>query len=124
MNNKIIFLYILLLLFHVAHVFEEVWGRFWILDRIFGMGWFLVVNWLLFCIPVFIFYFLLQNKKPAVYLALIYSVIMVLNGLVHNIATIATGKYFGGFAGAGTGILLISTGIPLAYMLWGVRKKV
>jgi hypothetical protein len=123
MNKKIILLYLLLLLFHIAHVFEEVWGRFWILDQIFGPGWFLIINWLLFCIPVFILYFLLQNKKPAVYLALIYAVIMVINGLGHNIMTLAAGKYFGGYAGGFTGLLLILTGIPLAYMLWGVRKK-
>lgn len=124
MNKKIIILYLLLLLFHVAHVFEEAWGRFWLMDQVFGLGRFLVINWFLFSIPVFIFYFLLQNKRTAVYLALIYSVIMILNGLVHNIATIATGKYFGGFAGGWTGILLILTGLPLAYMLWGIRKNV
>jgi hypothetical protein len=123
MNKKIIFFYLLLLLFHVAHVMEEAWGRFWLMNEIFGLGWFLVINWFLFSIPVFIFYFLLQNKKPAVYLALIYAVIMVINGLGHNIMTLATGKYFGGYAGGFTGIFLILTGVPLAYMLWGIRKN-
>jgi hypothetical protein len=124
MKNKIIIFYLLLLLFHVAHVFEEVWGRFWIMDSIFGAGWFLVVNWLLLCIPFTLFYFTLNEKRWAYKLSIVYAGIMILNGLGHNIATIVTGRYFGGFAGGFTGIGLIIIGPALIYyLLKGLPRK-
>jgi hypothetical protein len=46
---------------------------------------------------------------------------MVLNGIGHNVATILTGRYFGGFAGCFTGIGLIILGGLLFYNL---SKKV
>jgi hypothetical protein len=55
-NSKVILFYLLMLVGHVAHFLEEVWGRFWLMDAVFGLGWFLVVNWVLFCIPVVILY--------------------------------------------------------------------
>jgi len=33
-KNKVIIFYLLLIVNHVAHVFEEVWGRFWILNEV------------------------------------------------------------------------------------------
>ena len=116
-KNKIIILYLLLLLFHIAHVFEEVWGRFWIMDSIFGLGWFLIINWLLLCIPFVFFYLVLNEKRWAYILSIVYAGIMILNGVVHNIATIVTGRYFGGFAGGFTGIGLIIIGLALIYYL-------
>jgi hypothetical protein len=123
-KNKIIILYLLLLLFHVGHVFEEVWGRFWIMDSIFGTGWFLVLNWLLLCIPFVIFYYVLNEKRWAYKLSIVYAGIMILNGLGHNIATIVTGRYFGGFAGGFTGIGLIIIGTILIYYLAKGLKEI
>ncbi len=115
-------LYFLLLSAHVAHVFEEVWGRFWILDRL-GLGWFLAINWLLFCIPLTLFYFVLRNKRWAYNLSIVYAAFMALQGIFHNVATIVTGRYYDGFAGGFTGILLVLFGLPLAYYLWKGRAR-
>jgi hypothetical protein len=122
-KNKIIIFYLLLLLLHVAHVFEEVWARFWIMDSIFGVGWFLIINWLLLCIPVVLFYYVLKEKRLAYILSFFYASLMFLNGLGHNIATIVTGKYFGGFAGGFTGIGFIIIAPALIYYLLKDIKK-
>jgi hypothetical protein len=96
---------------HVAHIFEETWGRFFLIDSAFGLGWFLVTNWVLF------FYFVLNDKPWAYYMSMVYAGIMFLNGFVHNIATIVTGKYFNGFAGGYTGIGLIVIAPLMIYYL-------
>ncbi|MBN1221033.1 MAG: hypothetical protein JXM69_19080 [Anaerolineae bacterium] len=116
-NSKIILFYLLMLVGHVAHVLEEVWGRFWLMDSFFGLGWFLVANWVLFCIPVVCFYFVLHQKRWAYYLSIIYAGVMILNGIGHNVATLVTGNYFGGFAGGYTGLGLIVIGLPTTYYL-------
>ena len=116
-RKRLILLFLAMLLFHVAHVLEEIWGRFWIMEAIFGLGWFVLVNWLLFCIPVAIFYFILIGKRPAITLGIIYAAIMVVNGIVHNSATLITGRYFDGFAGGFSGIALMAVGIPLIVAL-------
>ena len=116
-NSKIILFYLLMLVGHVAHILEETWGRLWLIDAFYGLGWFLVANWALFCIPVVVFYFVLHEKRWAFYLSMIYAGIMILNGVGHNIATIVTGRYFGGFAGGYTGIGLLLIGPPMIYCL-------
>lgn len=110
-------LYLLLLVGHVAHVFEEVWGRFWFVGAFGGLGGFLVVNWVLLCAPVALLYFVLHGRRWAYGLAMVYAGIMVLNGIVHNVATIVSGRYFDGFAGGYTGIGLFLAG-GLLYSLW------
>lgn len=117
-NSKVILFYLLMLVGHLAHVFEEIWGRFWLMDAVFGLGWFLVVNWVLFCIPIVLFYFVLREKRWAFYLSMIYAGVMILNGVGHNIAMMVTGWYFGGFAGGHAGIALILIGPPLISYLW------
>jgi hypothetical protein len=118
MNDKqVVALYLLVLLGHVAHVFEEVWGRFWLMEAVYGLGWFLVANWALFCIPVVIFYFILQEKRWAYGLGMVYAGVMTLNGLGHNAATLLTGRYFGGFAGGYTGIAFLILGPLLIHFL-------
>jgi hypothetical protein len=116
-NSKIVLLYLLMLVGHVAHILEEIWGRFWLIDAFFGLGWFLVANWVFFCIPVVVFYSVLHEKRWAFYLGMIYAGIMTLNGVGHNIATIVTGSYFGGFAGGYTGIGLLLIGPPMIHHL-------
>jgi hypothetical protein len=115
-NNKLIILYLLMLVAHVAHVFEETWGRFWILNHV-GLGMYLTINWILFCIPVTLFYFVLKNKPWALKVSIIYAVFMALQGIGHNVATMITGKYFDGFAGGYTGIVLLLIGPALIYSL-------
>jgi hypothetical protein len=115
-KNKILILYLLLLINHVAHVFEEVWGRFWILNHI-DLGMYLSVNWVLFCIPVLLFYFVINDKQWAYKLSIIYAGFMILQGIGHNVATIISERYFDGFAGGYTGIGLIIVGSVLIYYL-------
>jgi len=116
-KDKVILFYLLMLLNHVAHILEETWGRFWLIDSVFGLGGYLVGNWILFCIPVFLFYQVLNEKRWAIRLSIVYAGFMMLNGIGHNVATILTGKYFGGFAGGYTGIGLIIIGGWLMYYL-------
>ena len=110
-------LYLSLLAFHVAHVFEEVWGRFFLMNAVYGLGWYLVANWILLCIPLAILYLILLKKPLALKLGAIYTAVMILNGFGHNIATLVTGRYFDGFAGGFTGIGLVLVGIPLTIFL-------
>ena len=99
---------------HVAHVFEEIWGRFWLLNKV-GLQLYLTINLVLFCIPVLLFYFILNEKRWAYKLGILYAGFMGLQGIGHNIATIITGKYFDGFAGGYTGIGMLIIGSALIY---------
>jgi hypothetical protein len=117
MNNyKVIIFYLLMLMNHVAHIFEETWGRFFILNKI-GLGWFLSINWMLLCIPVITFYFVLRNKLWAIKLSIVYAAFMALQGVGHNIITIIKGRYFDANAGGFTGIGMIIIGSALTYYL-------
>lgn len=113
MKSRAVFFYLLMLLAHIAHVFEEVWARFWILQRI-GLAGFLAVNWVLFSIPVALLYFILHRKRWAFQLGILYAGFMGVQGLGHNIATIVTGRYFDGYAGGFSGIAMILISWPLA----------
>jgi hypothetical protein len=57
------------------------------------------------------------ERQIAHYLSIVYVAVMVLNGIGHHVATIVTGRYFGGFAGGFSGIGLILFGVPLSYFL-------
>jgi hypothetical protein len=105
-----------MLLAHVAHIFEEILGRFWLLNK-FGPGWYLTGNWILLCIPVILFFFVLNDKLWAYKLSVIYAGFMGMQGIGHNIATIITGRYFNGFAGGYSGIALLIISIPMIYYL-------
>jgi hypothetical protein len=115
-RNKIRLLYLLLLLFTVAHMFEEAWGRFWI-SQVLGLGWFLALNWLLLCIPFTFFFFILLEKRWAYYAGMLYGAFMTINGAGHIILTLATGRYFDYAAGAASGVALITLGPILTCLL-------
>jgi hypothetical protein len=112
MKSRAVLFYLLMLLAHTAHVFEEVWARFWILQKI-GLAGFLAVNWVLFSIPVALLYFILRRKRWAFQLGILYAGFMGVQGFGHNIATIVTGRYFDGYAGGFTGIAMILISWPL-----------
>ncbi|MFX0095342.1 MAG: hypothetical protein ACFFBD_26645 [Candidatus Hodarchaeota archaeon] len=109
-------LFLLMLVLHIAHVFEEIWGEFWMID-ILSLKLFLVINWILYCIIIGLFYFMLEKRKWAYQLAIIYAGFMGLQGIAHVLATIISGNYFGGFAGGVTGLAVFITSIPLVYHL-------
>jgi hypothetical protein len=123
-KNTLIRVYLLMLVIHVGHVFENVWGRFWIMSAVLGIGWFLVVNWILFCIPVALFYGVLRNKRWAYTLSMVYAAIMILNGVGHNVATLVTRRYWDGFAGGVTGIGLVLIGLSMIYQLRATGSRV
>ena len=116
-RDRVIALYLAMLAAHMAHVLEEVCGRFWIMDAVFGTGWFCAVNALLFCVPLAVFYYFLQGRKAAAYCALGYAAVMLLNGIGHNVMTLATGRYFRGYAGCITGAALICLSLPMMHYL-------
>ena len=120
-DRAIVLSYLFLLAFHVAHVFEEIWGRFWLIGNVFDIGHFLLINWVLFLIPLCIFYFVLRESRRAYVYAILYGGIMVANGLGHGIMTVITGRYFDGFAGAISGIGLIPSGL---FLLFAVLRKI
>ena len=117
--RTVVALYLLLLLGHAAHVCEEVWGRFWLIRVYHGLGWFLAANGVLFAVPAIMLYFVVLGRRIGYRFAAVYSIIMILNGLGHNAATVITGRYFDGFAGGYTGIALIVTG---SAMLWCLAR--
>lgn len=108
--------YLGLLAFHVAHILEEIGGRFFLLDKL-GFPAFAAVNWALFCLSLGIFYFWLTGRRWARPLSLIYAGVMVLNGIGHNIMTLVTGRYRGGYAGGFSGIGLAFSGLWLLALL-------
>jgi hypothetical protein len=117
MQSKVIPFYLLMLLGYIAHVFEEIWGRFWLLNKM-GLGWYLTGNGLLFCVPVVLFYFILNRRRWAYLFSLVYAGFMGLQGLGHAAATLMTGKYFDGFAGGYSGIGLLVISLPMILFLW------
>ena len=116
-KDRIVLCYLLMLVGHIAHVFEEIWGRFWILNKV-GLGMYLAINWVLFCIPVLLFYFVMNDKRWAYRLSIIYAGFMGLQGIGHTVATVFTGRYFNGFSGGYSGIGLMIISLPMMYYLW------
>ncbi len=123
-RRRIILFLLVLIFFHAAHILEEVWANFWPVGRYYSQETFIILNLIFFAIPLFMLYYFLLEKKWSVYLCLIYGIVMTLNGLGHNIMTLVTGKYFGGFAGGFSGIGLIAAGIPLAYYVSKHLKEI
>jgi hypothetical protein len=101
--------YLSLLSFHVAHILEEILGRFIVLHKL-GSVRFAVANWVLFCVPLVFFYFWLAGRRWAHRMSLLYAGVMVLNGLGHIVMTLATGRYLDGYAGGYSGIGLTVSG--------------
>jgi hypothetical protein len=121
-NPRALAAFLGLLAFHVAHVFEEVYGRFVALHKL-GLAGFLAANWALFCVPLVIFYFWRRGRRWAHKLSAVYAGLMVFNGLGHNVMTVATGRYFDGYAGGFSGLGLIVTGVAFLWALPAFRPR-
>jgi hypothetical protein len=117
-KNKAIVYYLILISFHFAHVLEETWRRFWLIDALGNIGVFLFINWILFFIPLILLYYVILGKRVAYKLSIAYAIFMVLNGIGHNIATVVTGKYFYGYAGGVSVIGPIIFGVLLLLSLF------
>jgi hypothetical protein len=116
-------LFLVLLVFHMHHVLEEAGGRFFAMGRYPNPGAFLAANGILLALPVIFLYFLLEGRRWAQTLGLLYGAVMAADGLGHIVATILTGRYDGRFAGAISGLGLAGVGIPFAVRLWQARKE-
>ena len=116
LRRRIVVLFLGLYFLHVLHVLEEIWGEFRVM-RILGRTGFFAGNAFLLAIPLVVFFYILDNRRLALRLGQIYGIIMVLNGLGHGLAVLLTGRYFGFYAGAASGIGLIAVGIPLVITL-------
>ena len=118
MAKKSIILFAILLFLQIAHNLEEIFGNAWFIESMYGgLRNFVLIMIILFIIPLIIFYFVVNNKKAAYPLALIYACIMILDGLIHIIETFIFKKYFNGSAGLFTGIFFIIIGTMLVYPL-------
>jgi hypothetical protein len=115
-GSRAVIAYLSLLAFHVAHILEEVLGGFIVLHRL-GLAPFVVANWILFLIPTVFFYFWLLGRPWARRIRVLYAGFMVLNGLGHNVMTLATGRYVDGYAGGFSGIGLAVSGTFLLIFL-------
>jgi hypothetical protein len=80
-----------------------------------------LANWVVFCIPFAIFYFLLSSRRWAYHLGVTYAGMMILSSLRHNIGTMATGNYSDGYAVGYTRIAFVLIGPPMIYYL---RKEI
>ncbi len=121
-DRKIIILYIGLLIAYIAHVVEEIMGDFIIIKLLGSIYIFIVINIAMFLVLLMILFFLRQGKRLATLIAIFISVIMFANGFLHILATLITGRYFNGFAGAFTGIALILFSVPLFINLYKYYK--
>ena len=118
MAKKSIILFAILLFLQIAHNLEEIFGNAWFIEDVYsGLRNFVLVMIILFIIPLFLFYFVVKNRKIAYPLSLIYGSIMILDGLTHIIETFIFKKYFNGSAGLFTGIFFIIIGTMLVYPL-------
>ena len=118
MNRKIILLFTILLFLHILHILEEILGRAWFIDIIYGgLKNFIILMVILFIIPLVFFYLALKKKKFSYYAIYIYAGIMIIDGLIHIVEFIIYRKYFNGSAGLFTGIGFVIVGIPLIYNL-------
>ncbi|MFX0120984.1 MAG: hypothetical protein ACFFB2_18915 [Promethearchaeota archaeon] len=100
----------------VAHIFEEIWGWFWIFE-ILGLKWFLILIWFLLFIPFIIFYFILLEKRWAYQPGIVYAGFMDIQGIGHNLGFLLMESYYGGFAGGVIGVVLTCLSIPLIYYI-------
>lgn len=110
---RVTLLYVLLLLAHLVHVAEEAWGGFWLIDAFYGMERFLATNALLFIAAALLFYATYRGHGWAYRLSIVYAAFMALQGVGHNVATLVTGRYFGGSAGGFSGVVMLLIGVPL-----------
>lgn len=114
-KRKVIFVFVLLLVMHVLHVFEELFGNAYFIDSFYnGLTGFLIINIILWIIPLILLFYVMKKKKMAYYLSIIYGLIMVIDGLDHIIRN---------YAGFYTGILLVIIGFLLIlYLYKGVKN--
>ena len=121
--DKVVKYYVLLLFVHAVHLAEEAFGKAYFITSVYGtLQKFLIINILLWVIPVVLLYFVAQKKRIALYLALAYPFVMIIDGIDHVIEFFLVG-YVGGAAGLITGIIFLPLGFLLLYELRKTLKN-
>lgn len=112
--NKVLITYILLIVFHVVHIFEEIAGKVTFIESFYkSLSIFLIVNAMLLLIPITLVYFTIKQKTWAYRISYGYAIVMIVDGIYHLINNVA-GKY--------TGVGLLTFGVLLMYTLH-IRQK-
>jgi len=115
--------YALVIAAYVAHFFEEACGGFIAIDRIGGLYVFIAVNLAIFSAAVFILVRITAGKRWALKAGLVFSALMIANGVGHITAALFIGHTIEGIVGHYTGIALIIVGIPAVYFLNDSLRK-
>lgn len=105
-RRKLIILFVLQTCVHVAHTFEEMLGRLFIIDLI-GNSTYVILNSLTFGFVVIAFLQSLRDKRWAYRVMLVYSVAMTVNGVGHLVGRFLLQDWLGKMAGEYTGAILI-----------------
>ena len=114
-KRKEVLIFILLLITHLFHIIEEVLGNAYFIESLYkGLTNFLVINMILWIIPIILFFYIIKKKKIAYYFSIIYGLMMIFDGLDHIVRN---------YSGFYTGILLIIFGYYLIYYLKKELKK-
>ena len=123
--KKITLLLLLLLILHLAHVIEEIFGNAWFIAKDYGgINNFIIIMAILYLSSLLFFYFFISNVKFSFYLVFAYTIILILDGFDHIIKIIILKKYFNGAAGVFTGIGFIIIGFTLIYHLKKEMPKI
>jgi len=115
-QTRVVPLFLAMLAVHFAHVLEEGWAVF-LLVLVFGQPLFYIINTLLYCLVLMLFYFVLAERRWAYVVSAIYAAFMGFQGTAHTALTLVTRSYFYGFDGLMTGLPLLVVSVPLVYYL-------
>jgi len=105
-RRKLIAWFVLQVLAQVAHIIEELLGRMFVID-IIGVPVYLVLTCLMTGFIVLAFVECLKGKRWAYRIMIVYSLVMIVNGIGHNLAPYLIGDRLGSLAGEYTGLVLI-----------------
>src|SRR3989344_9336311 len=98
-KRKEIFIFALLLITHLLHIIEEVLENAYFIESLYrSLTNFLIINIILWIIPIILFFYIIKKKKIAYYFSIIYGLMMIFDGLDHIVRN---------YSGFYTGILLI-----------------
>ena len=120
MKNNFLKYYILLLVVHGVHIIEEILGNAYFIDSFYnGLSNFLIVNIILLSVPAILLYFVVHKNKIAIYLSILYPIIMLIDGTDHVIEFYLNSSVAGIF----TGIIFIPICILLFFEMMKIIKK-
>jgi|WetSurMetagenome_2_1015567.scaffolds.fasta_scaffold857781_1 hypothetical protein len=123
MKSRLILLYILMLIAHQAQIFEELWEHSILVTSI-GENVYVLMNWVLFCLPLALLYFIFIDKKWAYYLSAVYSIIMMFQGVERVVMSFVQGTLTATFPIVLTGAIIYLIGIPMVYYIYKNIKRI